>query len=88
MGHAYITVTAHTYADHFDDVFDNIAAALDSLEKVSRGSDDCLASDVSIDAGPLDVLITSSAADKPGFRSRFVAPRHVETAREQVLSHN
>ena len=31
MGHASITVTAHTYADLFDDELDNIAVALDSL---------------------------------------------------------
>jgi integrase len=31
-GHASITVTAHTYADLFDDELDNIAAALDSLD--------------------------------------------------------
>ena len=31
IGHASITVTAHTYADLFDDELDNIAAALDSL---------------------------------------------------------
>jgi integrase len=31
MGHASITVPAHTYADLFDDELDNIAAALDSL---------------------------------------------------------
>jgi hypothetical protein len=31
MDHASITVTAHTYADLFDDELDNIAAALDSL---------------------------------------------------------
>jgi integrase len=31
MGHASVTVTAHTYADLFDDELDNIAAALDSL---------------------------------------------------------
>jgi integrase len=31
MGHASIAVTAHTYADLFDDELDNIAAALDSL---------------------------------------------------------
>jgi len=31
LGHASITVTAHTYADLFDDELDNIAAALDSL---------------------------------------------------------
>jgi integrase len=30
-GHASITVTAHTYADLFDDELDNIAVALDSL---------------------------------------------------------
>jgi integrase len=32
MGHASITVTAHTYADLFDDELDNIAVALDSLD--------------------------------------------------------
>lgn len=31
MGHASITVTAHTYADLFDDELDDIATALDSL---------------------------------------------------------
>jgi integrase len=31
MGHASITVTAHIYADLFDDGLDDIAAALDSL---------------------------------------------------------
>lgn len=36
MGHASITVTAHTYADLFDDELDNIAAALDSLDDVNR----------------------------------------------------
>jgi integrase len=36
MGHASITVTAHTYADLFDDELDNIAAALDSLDDLSR----------------------------------------------------
>ncbi len=35
MGHASITVTAHTYADLFDDELDNIATALDSLEDLS-----------------------------------------------------
>jgi len=35
MGHASITVTAHTYADLFDDELDNIAAALDSLDDLS-----------------------------------------------------
>jgi integrase len=34
MGHASITVTAHTYADLFDDELDNIASALDSLDDV------------------------------------------------------
>jgi len=34
MGHASITVTAHTYADLFDDELDDIAAALDSLDDV------------------------------------------------------
>ena len=36
MGHASITVTAHTYADLFDDELDNIAAALDSLDDTNR----------------------------------------------------
>jgi integrase len=36
MGHASITVTAHTYADLFDDELDNIAAALDSLDDLSQ----------------------------------------------------
>ena len=35
MGHASITVTAHTYADLFDDELDNIAAALDSLSRTT-----------------------------------------------------
>ena len=37
MGHASITVTAHT-ADLFDDELDNIAAALDSLDDLSRAT--------------------------------------------------
>ena len=38
MGHASITVTAHTYAALFDDERDNIAAALDSLtDDLSQG---------------------------------------------------
>jgi hypothetical protein len=36
MGHAPITVTAHTYADQFDDELDNIAAALDSPMTLAR----------------------------------------------------
>jgi integrase len=36
MGHASITVTAHTYADLFDDELDNIAAALDSLDDLNQ----------------------------------------------------
>lgn len=36
-GHASVTVTAHTYADLFDDEFDNIAAALDSLDDEGQG---------------------------------------------------
>ena len=36
MGHASITVTAHTYADLFDDELDHIATALDSLDDTSR----------------------------------------------------
>ncbi|MGB7142439.1 tyrosine-type recombinase/integrase [Mycobacterium sp.] len=32
MGHASITVTAHTYADLFDDELDDIATAFDSLD--------------------------------------------------------
>jgi integrase len=39
MGHASITVTAHTYADLFDDELDNIATALDSLtDDLSQGT--------------------------------------------------
>jgi len=38
MGHASITVTAHTYADLFDDELDNIAAALDSLDDISQAT--------------------------------------------------
>jgi integrase len=37
MGHASITVTAHTYADLFDDELDDIAAALDSLDETNHG---------------------------------------------------
>jgi integrase len=36
MGHASITVTAHTYADLFDDELDDIATALDSLDDSFR----------------------------------------------------
>jgi hypothetical protein len=32
MGHASITVTAHIYADLYDDELDDIASALDSLD--------------------------------------------------------
>ena len=32
MGHASITVTAHIYADLYDDELDNIASALDALD--------------------------------------------------------
>jgi integrase len=38
MGHASITVTAHTYADLFDDALDHIATALDSLDDTSRAA--------------------------------------------------
>jgi integrase len=38
MGHASIAVTAHTYADLFDHELDNIAAALDSLDDLSRAT--------------------------------------------------
>jgi integrase len=39
MVHASITVTAHTYADLFDDELDDIAAALDSLtDDLSQGT--------------------------------------------------
>ncbi len=38
MGHASITVTAHTYADLFDDELDGIATALDSLDDFPDGS--------------------------------------------------
>jgi integrase len=33
--HASITVTAHRYADLFDDELDNIASALDSLDDLT-----------------------------------------------------
>jgi integrase len=36
MGHASITVTAHIYADLYDDELDDIASALDALDE-SRG---------------------------------------------------
>jgi integrase len=36
VGHASLTVTAHTYADLFDDQLDNIAAALDSLDDLNQ----------------------------------------------------
>jgi hypothetical protein len=32
MGHASVTVTAHIYADLYDDELDDIASALDSLD--------------------------------------------------------
>ena len=32
MGHASITVTAHIYADLYDDELDDIASALDALD--------------------------------------------------------
>jgi len=32
MGHASITVTAHVYADHYDDELDVVASALDALD--------------------------------------------------------
>jgi hypothetical protein len=35
---ASITVTAHTYADLFDDELDNTAAALDSLDDLSQST--------------------------------------------------
>ena len=35
MGHASITVTAHIYADLYDDELDDIATALDALEDTS-----------------------------------------------------
>jgi hypothetical protein len=38
MGHASIIVTAHTYADLFDDELDNIAAGLDSLDDLQYDS--------------------------------------------------
>lgn len=37
MGHASITVTAHTYADLFDEELDDIAAALDALGDLQHG---------------------------------------------------
>jgi hypothetical protein len=32
MGHASITVTAHIYADLYDDELDTVASALDALD--------------------------------------------------------
>ena len=32
MGHASITVTAHVYADLYDDELDDVASALDALD--------------------------------------------------------
>lgn len=32
MGHASITVTAHIYADLYDDELDDVASALDALD--------------------------------------------------------
>jgi integrase len=37
MGHVSITVTAHIYADLYDDELDDIASALDALDDVSGG---------------------------------------------------
>jgi integrase len=34
MGHASITVTAHIYADLYDDELDDIASALDALDDI------------------------------------------------------
>jgi integrase len=34
MGHASITVTAHIYADLYDDELDDIASVLDALDDV------------------------------------------------------
>jgi hypothetical protein len=43
LGHASITVTAHIYADLYDDEFDDVASALDDtgrdLPSSSAGSD-------------------------------------------------
>jgi integrase len=36
MGHASITVTAHIYADLYDDELDDIAAALDALDDTHK----------------------------------------------------
>jgi integrase len=38
MGHASITVTAHTYRDLFDDELDDIASALDSLDDLQNSN--------------------------------------------------
>ncbi|MBJ7287588.1 site-specific integrase [Williamsia sp.] len=39
MGHASITITAHTYADLYDDELDSVAAALDSLDDLPSEGD-------------------------------------------------
>jgi hypothetical protein len=36
MGHASITVTAHTYADLYDSDLDRVADAMDALQRVIR----------------------------------------------------
>jgi integrase len=36
MGHASITVTAHVYADLYDDELDDVASALDALDDTRR----------------------------------------------------
>jgi hypothetical protein len=37
MGHASIMVTAHTYADLYDDELDDVASALDALDHQHAG---------------------------------------------------
>jgi integrase len=36
LGHASITVTAHIYADLYDDELDDVASALDALDDTRR----------------------------------------------------
>lgn len=53
MGHASITVTAHTYADLYDDELDNIAIALDALPDLPQQAP--------IEFGPILALSTDAA---------------------------
>jgi len=51
MGHASILVTAHTYADLYDDDLDRVAAALDRLGDMSPNPDAGYSPDNPVKAG-------------------------------------